>query len=159
MYQDIITVQYQTLSIADHQMWVGIMRFINVPDPQKITEAYNELFPEMAQHFLASPQAETQKTVALITDSGVIMEKLSFEQIEYIVKNMSDEAYATQRYLYELFKRPVLQISIVPPNANLEALRKLLIELNPEGNTLNFVASESEALELAAQLLKLAHRL
>lgn len=155
-----VEIENRPLVIEGHEFYVSILHYhANYGnDPEKEQGITMAAMQALAADLEKQPKAAEQRSVCLVTNLEAIADQVSEELINEWFSKASAQNVQTQQYLYQLFKRPVFQINVLPgfDAASLNARNRAL---NPNANLAIYTESMAGAVELAKRQLKVAHRL
>lgn len=161
---DEISIETHDLDVLGQTMCISLMAYHAViADPHDAQLKIGTGFQRLAEAFKAHPANETQGSACVITDLTPALahfDDTMREQVEAWFSKAEEDNAQTQRYLYQLFGRPVFQIWIVAPGTfEPEYFSKKFNNLNPSVEVIHFVPSLESALVAAHDLLRIAHNI
>lgn len=158
MQKDISSSNLEVM-IGDSPMLVSVITIHSMLNDnigygkQAVAAAYQRV----AELFLSNPSAQYQQSACVIMDITPLRGKLKQGHIQQWFEQTSAEDVQTQKYLYNLFQRPTFQITVVQ-DIDAEEITRRQRQLNPDVPATYFAAAMDEAIEIAIDRLRVAHR-
>lgn len=153
------TIEMTPVTVADHEFALSVLKFHTLVTGDSDLSRLNAVYQQAADEFLASSFAARQKSACVVADMSSADRALTKAELNAWFGRVKEDSIYTQQWLFGLFKRPVLQIGVIPDQAVIDHLNHLVKTLTPSADTIRYAASLADGIADGKQMLKVAHRL